>query len=154
MKREPLEYGDRKVYTVSAFNQGVAGWIARLPTLWIEGEVTEFRRQPAWQSVYFTLKDPEDGSTASVTMPRTGFDALRLELSDGDRVHVFGRPELWAARGAFQIRALSIEPVGLGAILLQLEQLRRKLAAEGLFAPERKRRLPVLPRRSGLLTAT
>jgi exodeoxyribonuclease VII large subunit len=152
MKREPLEYGDRKVYTVSAFNQGVAGWIARLPTLWIEGEVTEFRRQPAWQSVYFTLKDPEDGSTASVTMPRTGFDALRLELSDGDRVHVFGRPELWAARGAFQIRALSIEPVGLGAVLLRLEQLRRKLAAEGLFAPERKRRLPVLPRRIGLVT--
>jgi exodeoxyribonuclease VII large subunit len=152
MKREPLEYGDRKVYTVSAFNQGVAGWIARLPTLWIEGEVTEFRRQPTWQSVYFTLKDPEDGSTAAVTMPRVGFDALRLELADGARVHVFGRPELWAARGAFQVRALSIEPVGLGAILLQLEQLRRKLAAEGLFAPERKRRLPVMPRRIGLVT--
>jgi exodeoxyribonuclease VII large subunit len=149
---EHLEYGDRKVYTVSAFNQGVASWIARLPTLWIEGEVTELRRQAAWQSVYFTLKDPETGSTLAVSMPRSGFDALRLELADGERVHVYGRPELWAARGAFQVRAFSIEPVGLGAVLLRLEQLRRRLAAEGLFAPERKRILPVLPSRIGLVT--
>jgi exodeoxyribonuclease VII large subunit len=152
VRPEHLEYGDRRVYTVSAFNQGVASWIARLPTLWIEGEVTELRRQAAWQSVYFTLKDPEDGTTLAVTMPRTGFDALRLELADGARVHVYGRPELWAARGAFQVRALSIEPVGLGAVLLRLEQLRRKLAAEGLFAAERKRPLPPLPRLVGLVT--
>jgi exodeoxyribonuclease VII large subunit len=154
VKPEPLEYGDRKVYTVSAFNQGVASWIARLPTLWIEGEVTELRRQQAWQSVYFTLKDPEDGTILPVTMPRAGFDALRLELADGARVHVYGRPELWAARGAFQLRALTIEPVGLGAVLVRLEQLRRKLAAEGLFAPERKRPLPALPRRIGLVTGS
>jgi exodeoxyribonuclease VII large subunit len=152
VKPDHLEYGDRRVYTVSAFNQGVASWIARLPTLWIEGEVTELRRQQAWQGVYFTLKDPEDGATVAVTMPRSGFDALRLELADGARVHVYGRPELWAARGVYQVRALSIEPVGLGAVLLRLEQLRRKLAAEGLFAPERKRRLPSIPSRIGLVT--
>jgi exodeoxyribonuclease VII large subunit len=152
VKPEHLDYGDRRVYSVSAFNQGVASWIARLPTLWIEGDVTELRRQQAWQSVYFTLKDPEDGATLAVTMPRSGFDALRLDLADGARVHVYGRPELWAARGAFQVRALSIEPVGRGAVLLRLEQLRRKLAAEGLFAPERKRRLPLLPGRIGLVT--
>ena len=153
MKREPLEYGDRKVYTVSAFNQGVAGWIARLPTLWIEGEVTEFRRQPAWQSVYFTLKDPEDGSTAAVTMPRAGFDALRLELADGARVHVFrsaravGRPRGVPGEGALdQARRASAPSCS------RLEQLRRKLAGEGLFAAERKRRLPVIPRRIGLVT--
>ena len=67
-------------------------------------------------------------------------------------MHVFGRPELYEARGVFQLRALSIEPLGLGAILAGLERLKRKLAAEGLFAPERKRPLPVLPRRIGLLT--
>jgi exodeoxyribonuclease VII large subunit len=67
-------------------------------------------------------------------------------------VHVFGRPELYEARGVFQLRALSIEPLGLGAILAGLERLKRKLAAEGLFALERKRPLPVLPRRVGVLT--
>ena len=152
MKVEPLLYGDRKVYTVSAFNHGVASWIARLPSLWVEGEVTEFRRQAGWQSVFFTLKDPEDGACLPVSMPRGRFDGLRLDLADGMSVHVFGRPEMYEARGLFQLRALSIEPLGLGAILAGLERLKRKLATEGLFAPERKRPLPLLPRRIGLLT--
>jgi len=149
---EPLEYGDRRVYTVAAFNRGVATWLARLPTVWIEGEVTELRRQQNWQSVFLTLKDPEDGACLSVTMPRSRFDALRLDLRDGERVHVFGRPELFEARGDLRLRALSIERFGLGEHLAALERLKAKLAAEGLFAPERKRPLPRLPRRIGLLT--
>jgi exodeoxyribonuclease VII large subunit len=152
VKVEPLLYGDRKVYTVSAFNRGVASWVARLPSIWVEGEVTEFRRQQGWQSVFFTLKDSTDGACLSVSMPRGRFDGLRLDLADGMTVHVFGRPELYEARGVFQLRALSIEPLGLGAILAGLERLKRKLAAEGLFALERKRPLPVLPRRVGVLT--
>jgi exodeoxyribonuclease VII large subunit len=152
VKVEPLLYGDRKVYTVSAFNRGVASWVARLPSIWVEGEVTEFRRQQGWQSVFFTLKDPTDGSCLPVSMPRGRFDGLRLDLADGMSVHVFGRPELYEARGVFQLRALSIEPLGLGAILVGLERLKRRLAAEGLFSPERKRPLPVLPRRIGVLT--
>jgi len=152
VKVEPLHYGDRKVYTVSAFNRGVSSWISRLPSLWIEGEVTEFRRQTGWQSVFFTLKDSSDGACLPVSMPRGRFDGLRLDLVDGMTVHVFGRPEIYEARGVFQLRALSIEPLGLGAILAGLEQLKRKLASEGLFASERKRPLPLLPRRIGLLT--
>jgi exodeoxyribonuclease VII large subunit len=152
MKVEPQPYGDRKVYTVATFNRGVASWLTRLPSVWVEGEVTEFRRQPGWQAVFFTLKDPGDGSCLPVTMPRNGFDALRLELVDGMTVHVFGRPELYGARGLFQLRALTIEPLGLGAVLAGIERLKRKLAAEGVFAPERKRALPLLPRRIGLLT--
>jgi exodeoxyribonuclease VII large subunit len=154
MKAEPLLYGDRKVYTVAAFNRGIASWIARLPTLWVEGEVTELRRQPGWQSVFFTLTDREDGSSLPVTMPRGSFDALRLELSEGALVHVYGRPELWVQRGSFQLRALTIEPVGLGEVLLRLERLRRALAEEGLFAPERKRPLPFMPRLIGLVTGS
>jgi exodeoxyribonuclease VII large subunit len=152
VKVEPLLYGDRKVYTVSAFNRGIASWVARLPSIWVEGEVTEFRRQQGWQSVFFTLKDSTDGACLSVSMPRGRFDGLRLDLADGMTVHVYGRPELYEARGVFQLRALSIEPLGLGAILAGLDRLKRKLAAEGLFTPERKRPLPVLPRRIGVLT--
>jgi exodeoxyribonuclease VII large subunit len=152
VKVEATLHGDRKVYSVAAFNRGVGSWLARLPTLWVEGEVTELRRQDGWQSVFLTLKDLEDGSCLPVSMPRTTFDALRLEIADGDRVHVYGRPELYEARGVFQLRALSLEPLGLGAALARIERLKKALAEEGLFAAERKRRLPLLPRRIGLLT--
>ena len=152
MKVAPIEYGDRKVYTVSAFNRGVADWLARLPTIWIEGELTELRRQDRWQSVFFTLKDPADGSCLEAQMPRGQFDALRLDLENGERVHAYGRPELFSARGQFRLRALTIERFGLGDHLAALERLKRKLAGEGLFAPERKRALPRFPRRIGLVT--
>jgi exodeoxyribonuclease VII large subunit len=154
VKVEPLVYGDRKVYTVAAFNRGVAQWLARLPTIWVEGEVTELRRQEAWQTVYFTLKDPGSGACLSAAMPRGQFDALRLELSSGERVHVYGRPELWEQKGELRLRALSIERFGLGEHLAALERLKAQLAAEGLFAESRKRPLPRLPRRIGLVTGS
>jgi exodeoxyribonuclease VII large subunit len=151
-KVEAVEYGDRKVYTVAAFNRGVADWLTRLPTVWVEGEVTELRRQRAWASVFFTLKDPSDGACLPVSMPRGQFDALELDLLDGERVHVYGRPELFAARGDFRFRALTVERFGLGDHLAALERLKRQLAKEGLFEASRKRRLPVLPRKIGLIT--
>jgi exodeoxyribonuclease VII large subunit len=152
VKVEALDYGDRKVYTVSSFNRGVADWLSRLPTLWVEGEVTELRRQEGWQSVFFTLKDPGDGACLAVTMGRGRFDALRLDLADGERVHVYGRPELYEQRGDFRLRALTIERFGLGDHLARLERLKTRLATEGLFASDRKRPLPRLPRRIGLVT--
>ncbi len=149
-KVEAIQYGDRSVYSVASFNRGVADWLQRLPTVWVEGEVTELRRHARWQSVFFTLKDPNDGACLGVTIARGRFDALRLDLTDGERVHVFGRPELFESRGDFRLRALSIERFGLGDHLAALERLKKKLAAEGVF--ERKRPLPFLPRRVGLVT--
>src|SRR5919106_1324460 len=151
-KVEALEYGDRKVYTVAAFNRGVADWVARLPTIWIEGEVTELRRHRGWANVFFTLKDPADGACLPVSIPRGQFDALRLDLLEGERVHVYGRPELFEVKGEFKLRALTIERFGVGDHLATLERLKRKLAAEGLFADARKRRLPFMPRKIGLVT--
>jgi len=74
VKVEAIEYGDRKVYSVSAFNRGVGSWLERLPSVWIEGEVTELRRQERWQSVFFTLKDAGDGFDVA----RRDGDILRL----------------------------------------------------------------------------
>jgi exodeoxyribonuclease VII large subunit len=152
VKVAPLDYADRTVYSVSAFNRGVAGWLGRLPSVWVEGEVTELRRQERWQTVFLTLKDPETGACLGVTMARGKFDGLRLDLVDGERIHVFGRPELYEARGDLRLRALTIEPFGLGAHLAALERLKRKLVDEGLFAAERKRLLPFLPACIGLVT--
>jgi exodeoxyribonuclease VII large subunit len=152
VKVEAMEVEGRKVYTVRAFNAGVARYLNRLPTLWIEGEVTELRRQQRWASVFFTLKDPEDGACLPVQMPRGQFDALDLGLAEGERVHVFGRAELYEQRGELRLKALTIERFGLGAHLAALERLKKKLAAEGLFAAERKRPLPRFPRLIGLVT--
>jgi len=152
VKVEATEIDGRKVYSVRAFNSGIASWLNRLPTLWIEGEVTELRRQQRWASVFFTLKDPEDGATLAAQMPRGQFDALELDLREGERVHVFGRAELYEQRGELKLKVLTIERFGLGAHLAALERLKRALAAEGLFAAERKRPLPRFPRLIGLVT--
>jgi exodeoxyribonuclease VII large subunit len=85
-------------------------------------------------------------------MPRAQFDALELGLADGERVHVHGRPDLYVQRGDFRLRATTIERVGLGDHLAALERLKQRLAAEGLFDKSRKRPLPFLPRRIGLVT--
>ena len=151
-KVEALPYDDRTVYSVAAFNRGIGQWLSRLPTVWVEGEVTELRRHERWATVFFTLKDPADGSCVGAAMGRGRFDALRLDLSDGERVHVFGRPELYEQRGEFKLRALTIERFGAGAHLASLERLKATLAAEGLFADARKRPLPFLPRRIGIVT--
>ncbi len=152
MKVEATEVDGRKVYAVRAFSKGVASWLSRLPTVWVEGEVTELRRQARWTSVFFTLKDPDDGASLGVQMQRTRFDALDLDLANGERVHVFGRPELYEQRGELRLRALTIERFGLGAHLAALERLKRTLAAEGLFDATRKRSLPRFPRLIGLVT--
>jgi exodeoxyribonuclease VII large subunit len=152
VKVASTEVDGRKVFTVRAFNQGIASWLERLPTVWVEGEVTELRRQEQWAAVYFTLKDPESGACLAVQMKRGLFDGLRLGLENGERVHVYGRPVLYEQRGDFHLRALTIERYGLGAHLAALERLKQKLAAEGLFAAERKRPLPRIPRLIGLVT--
>ena len=151
-KVEHLVYGDRKVFTVSAFNRGIGLHLGRLPTLWVEGEVTELRRNDAWANVFLTLKDPTTGATLGATIARRTFDRLDLELAEGESVHVAGRAELYEQKAELGFRATTIERIGLGGHLLALQQLKRKLAAEGLFAAERKRRLPRVPRAVGILT--
>ena len=145
-------YGDRKVFTVSAFNRGVALQLAKLPALWVEGEVTELRRNDAWASVFLTLKDPATGATLAVSIARASFDRLALGLAEGETVHVAGRADLYEQKGELGFRATTVERVGVGDHLLALEQLKRRLAAEGLFAETRKRRLPRVPRAVGILT--
>ena len=152
MKVEATYYGDRKVFSVSAFNEGIGIYLRRLPGLWVEGEVTELRRNDAWAFVFFTLKDPDGAACLRATMPRRRFDALELGLTEGERVHVEGKAEIYAAKGELSFRAVTIERIGLGDHLAAIERLKRVLAAEGLFAAERKRPLPRFPRAIGVVT--
>ena len=152
MTAEAADRGERKVYSVSGFNRGIARVLGRLHAVWIEGEVTELRRNDAWATVFLTLKDPRTGATLKVTIARRTFDRLELGLQEGEAVQVEGRAELYELKGELGLRASRIERTGLGGHLLALERLKRRLAAEGLFSPERKRRLPRLPRAVGILT--
>jgi exodeoxyribonuclease VII large subunit len=154
VKVEATEVDGRKVYSVKAFNQGIGSWLGRLPSVWIDGEITELRRQVRWQSVFFTLKDPESGASIAVQMKRGLFDALELDLADGERVQVFGRAEFYEQRGELRLRALTIERVGLGAHLAALERLKQKLAGEGLFDESRKRPLPRFPQLIGIVSGS
>jgi exodeoxyribonuclease VII large subunit len=142
----------RKVYPVAAFNRRLAGYLARVRDVWVEGEVSELRRSDAWASVFLTLKDPGSGACLPATMPRWGFDALDPALAEGERVQAMGRLQLYEARGELSFRVVTVERVGAGDHAAALDRLRRALAAEGLFAPERKRRVPRFPRAVGLLT--
>jgi len=151
-KVEHILYGERKVFTVSAFNRGIGMHLGRLPTVWVEGEVTELRHNRAWANVFLTLKDPKTGATLAVTIARRIYDRLELGLDEGESVHVAGRAELFEQKAELAFRATTIERIGVGGHLLALEQLKRALAGEGLFAAERKRRLPRVPRAVGILT--
>ena len=152
MKVPATYHGDRKVFSVSAFNAGIGIYLRRLPALWVEGEVTDLRRNEAWAFVFFTLKDPATGACLRATMQRRRFDQLALELADGERVLVEGKAEIYEAKGELSLRALTIERIGLGGHLAAVERLKRELAAEGLFAAELKRPLPRFPRAVGVVT--
>jgi exodeoxyribonuclease VII large subunit len=148
-KPTPTAYGDRAVYSVSGFNQGVADWLGRLGNVWVEGELSELRRTDRWGLVFFCLKD--ETSILHGSMQRDRFDRIQPPPAVGDRVHAFGRAELWQRKGEFRFRAFTLEQFGLGQLLRRIEEVRLRLGAEGLFAEERKRPLPFLPRLVGLV---
>jgi exodeoxyribonuclease VII large subunit len=142
---------ERKVYPVAAFNGRLRDYLRRVRGVWVEGEVGELRRNEAWATVFFTLKD-QSGASLRVQMQRSRFDRLGLELAEGEKLQVQGSLDLWEQRGQLVFRASAIERAGVGDQLAALERLRRALAAEGLFAEERKRPLPRVPRSIGLVT--
>jgi exodeoxyribonuclease VII large subunit len=143
---------ERKVYGVAEFNRRLASYLARVRDVWVEGEVSELRRSAAWATVFLTLKDARTGACLAVTMARRRFDLIDPPLAEGERVQANGALQLYEARGEVSFRATAIERVGTGDHAAALARLRQALAAEGLFAPERKRRLPRFPRAVGLLT--
>ncbi|MEW6299792.1 MAG: exodeoxyribonuclease VII large subunit [Thermodesulfobacteriota bacterium] len=118
--------------------------------VWVGGEISGLRA-PSSGHLYFTLKD--DRSQVRAVMFRGYAGLLRFRPEDGLAVMVRGRVSLYAARGDLQLYVSLMEPQGLGAQQLALEQLKAALAAEGLFAPERKRPLPFFPRCVGVVTA-
>jgi exodeoxyribonuclease VII large subunit len=127
----------------------IGEWIARLGEVWIEGQIAQLNRRPGVSTQFLTLRDTDANISLTVTCPRA---LLPDAVMEGSRVVLRARPDFYLERGTLSLRASEVRQVGLGELLARLEQLKRLLAAEGLFAQEHKRRLPFLPRRIGLVT--
>jgi len=145
----PLETSAETPIPVRTVLRLVGDWIGRLGRVWVEGQIAELSRRGG--AVYLTLRDPVAVVSVRVVCPRTVFEAAEPEPAEGARVVVWAKPDFNMTRGSFSLSALELRAVGIGELLARLERLKRSLAAEGLFAPERKRRLPFLPRLIGLI---
>lgn len=139
-------------WPVRVVSQKISGWIARLGDVWVEGQVTQLARRPGTSTVFLTLRDPAADISLPVTTHRQVFDDAQPAIVEGARVIVHAKPDFYPARGTLSLRASEFRPVGIGELLARLERLKAALGAEGLFAAERKRRLPFLPNTVGLVT--
>jgi exodeoxyribonuclease VII large subunit len=140
-----------RIYPVGAVVAGVRRLLEeRVGSLWVVGEVSNLRR-PASGHLYFTLKDAEGQLRAALF--RSSARRLAFEPEDGLEVLVYGELTVYGERGELQIIVRELEPRGAGALQVAFEQLRRRLAAEGLFEAARKRALPRVPRRIGIATS-
>jgi exodeoxyribonuclease VII large subunit len=141
-----------RVYRVSELNAEVHLLLeTTYPTVWLEGEISNFRPFQASGHWYFTLKDDE--SQVAAAMFRTANRRVRFRPEDGMQVLVRGQLSLYEPRGTYQILVSQMQPRGAGGLHAAFEALKRKLDAEGLFRAERKQPLPTLPRRIGVVTS-
>jgi exodeoxyribonuclease VII large subunit len=141
----------RLIFSVSELNAAIRALLdARFRDVWVSGEISGLKLAPSGH-YYFTLKERE--AQVKCVAFRSSHRYWKFKPQDGLAVLARGRIDVYEARGEYQLLVELIEPQGLGALQLAFEQLKRKLAAEGLFAPERKRPLPRFPRRIGIVTS-
>ena len=141
----------RVVLSVGELNAKIRDLLENeLQTIWVEGEISNAR---VWNTghLYFTLKD--SGSQIKAVMFRSAVRYLKFKPEDGLKVVARGKVSVYDPKGEYQILCEHMEPTGLGSLQQAFEQLKKKLAAEGLFDPARKRPLPALPRRIGIVTS-
>src|SRR3954469_18002957 len=137
-------------WPVATLSSKIRGWIERLGTAWVEGEITQWGISGG--NVYGKLKDLNEDATISFTIWSSVKARIPADLKQGDRVIAAVKPNFWVKGGTLTMQVYDMRHVGLGDLLERLERLRAQLAAEGLFALDRKRRLPFLPHRIGLIT--
>jgi exodeoxyribonuclease VII large subunit len=137
-------------WPVSVFSTKIKGWIDRLGTAWVEGEITQWGVSGA--NVYGKLKDIDADATIAFTIWSSVRAKIPADLKQGDRVVTLVKPNYWVKGGTLTMQVFEMRHVGLGDLLERLERLRQTLKAEGLFDPSRKRALPFLPGCIGLIT--
>lgn len=156
MKQTTFEWSSdwnlqRPIYSVSQLTAAIRALFEEsLPEVWVAGEISGARAAPSGH-VYFTLKD--DAAQLKCALFKSSARFLRFKPQDGLAVVARGRLDVYEARGEYQLIVEHLEPRGFGALQLAFEQLKKKLAEQGLFDAERKRPLPRFPRRVGIVTS-
>src|SRR6266540_5161517 len=140
-----------KVFTVGELTRQIRGTLeTKFGAVWVQGEISNFKLHPSGHQ-YFTLKDQR--AQIACVIWRDTMLPPRQPLVDGTQVQVFGTVTVFEARGQYQLNVQILQPRGVGVLQAKFEALKRKLQAEGLFEPERKRPLPKFPRRIGIVTS-
>ena len=151
LARPGNQTAEPKIYSVSELTRDIKTLLeAKYPAVWVEGEISNYRVSPSGHA-YFTLKDAFCQIPAALF--RSQLLRVPVPLKDGMKVLVFGSLGVYEKRGEYQIIVSKIEEKGVGALQIAFERLKRKLFEEGLFAPEHKKPLPLLPRQIGVVTS-
>lgn len=145
------EIDEPSVVSVATALSAVAKNVRQLPTFWVDGEVSSVTNRPGTSVVFATLCDPERQAEMPLRVWRDVFTRYQGMLKPGDRVHVQVRADLWLQKGMLQFQVSAVRAVGLGALLAAIEERRARYQCEGLFDADRKKPLPVLPRRIGVI---
>ncbi len=142
---------ERRMFTVAELNGAIAGMLSHeFSNIWVSGEISGLKLATSGHC-YFTIKD--SSSQLRAVSWRGTYRTLKFKPRDGVEILARGKIEVYAPRGEYQLIVDHIEPLGLGALQVAFEQLKKKLAAEGLFEPARKKALPALPHRIGIVTS-
>src|SRR5437762_7368989 len=140
-----------KIFTVGELTRQIRGTLeTKFGAVWVQGEISNYKLHPSGHR-YFTLKDQR--AQIACVIWRDTMLPPRQPLVDGAQVQVYGTVTVFEAQGKYQLRVEILQPRGVGLLQAKFEALKRKLEAEGLFAPERKRPLPKFPRRIGIVTS-
>src|SRR5437870_2915393 len=140
-----------KVLTVTELTRSIRNTLeVKFGAVWVQGEISNYKLHPSGHQ-YFTLKDAR--AQIACVIFRNAMPPLRIPLADGAQVQVYGTVTVFEARGQYQLNVQILQPRGVGLLQAKFEALKRKLEAEGLFGPERKRPLPKFPRRIGIITS-
>src|SRR5438045_9152921 len=140
-----------RVFTVSELTRSIRGTLeTKFGTVWVQGEISNYKLHPSGHQ-YFTLKDQR--AAISCVIFRNTLPPPVQGLSDGAQVQIYGNVSVFEARGQYQLSVQILQTRGAGLLQAKFEALKRKLDAEGLFAPARKRLLPKFPRRIGIVTS-
>jgi exodeoxyribonuclease VII large subunit len=146
-----MDLYERRILTVSELTAGIKDLLeSTFDEVWVEGEISNLRRPPSGH-LYFTLKDEKSQIRGVLFKQQSRM--LRFELEDGQHVICWGRVGVYEKRGEYQLILDYVEPKGIGSLQLAFEQLKQRLFEEGLFDEARKRPLPLVPRRIGIVTS-
>lgn len=147
-----LDTTAERPWPVRLLSTKIAEYVNKMAPVWVEGQIVQLNKHNSSATAYLTLRDTDVDMSLNVTMLKRALAAVSAPVEEGAHVVVHAKPNFWVKKGTLSLRAQDIRAIGVGELLARIEHLKKVLAAEGLFDTERKRPLPFLPGRIGLIS--